>query len=98
MGLQYEIIVKILTKLTEKRQNIHTMGRFSEKTRIKLYINYKFYISPCIYTFRISVILESRFSETRFEATETRSRTRPRQNGDFQIYEKMAQNYVQTHQ
>jgi hypothetical protein len=28
---KYEIIVKILTKLTEKRQNIHTMGRFSEK-------------------------------------------------------------------
>jgi hypothetical protein len=25
----YEIIVKILTKLTKKRQNIHIMGRFS---------------------------------------------------------------------
>jgi hypothetical protein len=42
MDLQYEIIVKILTKLTEKRQNIHTMGRFFEKTRMKYFENQLF--------------------------------------------------------
>jgi hypothetical protein len=39
---KYEIIVKILTKLTEKLQNIHTMGRFSEKTRMKYFENHIF--------------------------------------------------------
>jgi hypothetical protein len=39
---KYEIIVKILTKLTEKRQNIHTMDRFSEKTRMKYFENHVF--------------------------------------------------------
>ncbi len=37
-------IVKILTKLTEKQQNIHTMGQFSENYRIKYYINCIFII------------------------------------------------------
>jgi hypothetical protein len=36
---KYEIIVKILTKLTKKRQHIHTMGRFFEKTRRKYFEN-----------------------------------------------------------
>jgi hypothetical protein len=40
MGLKHEIEVKILTKLTEKHQNIHTMGRFSEKVRIKYFENH----------------------------------------------------------
>jgi hypothetical protein len=31
MDQKFEIIVKILTKLIEKHQNIHTMGQFSEK-------------------------------------------------------------------
>jgi hypothetical protein len=39
---KYEIIVGILTKLTEKHQNIHTMGRFSEKTRMKYFENHIF--------------------------------------------------------
>jgi hypothetical protein len=42
MGLQHEIIVKILTKLTEKNQNIYTMGRFFEKTWMKYHENYIF--------------------------------------------------------
>jgi hypothetical protein len=34
--------VKILTKLTEKRQNIHTVGRFSEKTMMNYFENHIF--------------------------------------------------------
>ncbi len=37
---KYEIIVKILTKLTKTHQNIHTMGRFSENARMKYFENY----------------------------------------------------------
>jgi hypothetical protein len=39
---KYEIIVKILTKLTETHQNIHTMGQFSENARMKYFENHIF--------------------------------------------------------
>jgi hypothetical protein len=42
MDQKFEIIVKILTKLIEKHQNIHTMGRFSEKTSMKYFENHIF--------------------------------------------------------
>jgi hypothetical protein len=42
MDQKFEIIVKILTKLIEKHQNIRTMGRVSEKTRMKYFENHIF--------------------------------------------------------